>query len=90
MARVFNIYFSHNDKAYNAIISVRTTTFFTEYTLLHFDEDLLRLLPGNKILYTPEDGLFFQSAGPGNSVELMKELIRAVGGHLHATEAGSG
>lgn len=87
MARIFNIYFSYNGTMHNAIVSVRTAAFFTEYILTHFDEDLLLLLPGNKILYTAADGLFFQSAGPGNSDVLMKEIIRAVGEHLHATEA---
>jgi hypothetical protein len=88
MARIFNIYFSHNGIMHNAIVSVHTAPLFTEYTLVHFDEDLLELLPGNKILFTPDDGFFFQSAGPGNSHELMKEIIRAVEEHLHATEAG--
>lgn len=85
MARIFNIYFSYNDTMHNAIVSVRSTAFFTEYTLSGISEDLLRLLPGNKILSTLYDGLFFQSAGPGNSDELMKEIIRAVEEHLHAT-----
>jgi hypothetical protein len=87
MARIFNIYFSYNGTMHNAIVSVRTASLFTEYILTHLDENLLQLLPGNKILYTPDDGLFFQSAGPGNSAELMKEVIRAVGEHLHAMEA---
>jgi hypothetical protein len=86
MARIFNIYFSYNGIMHNAIVSVRTTPFFTEYTLTHFDEDVLFLLPGNKILSTPGGGLFFQGAGPGNPDCLMKEIIRAVEEHLHATE----
>lgn len=90
MARIFNIYFSYKGILYSAIISVRTTPIFTEFTLMHFSEDLLSLLPGNKLLFTADDGFFFQSAGPGNSAELMKEIIRAVDQHLHATETTTG
>ena len=50
MARIFNIYFAFEGMVYNAVVSVRTTPFFTEYTLNNFHEELIELLPGNKIL----------------------------------------
>ena len=87
MARIFNIYFTHDDRMHNAVVSVRNTPFFTEFTLNNFSEDLLELLPGNKILSKGPDHFIFQNASAENSSKLMKEIIRAVSEHLQATEA---
>jgi hypothetical protein len=86
MARIFNIYFTYNDQMYNAIVSVRTTPFFTEYTL-NFDEELMQLLPGNKIISTSSDHFIFQHASSQESNPLMKEIIRAVAQHSQTLEA---
>lgn len=85
MARIFSIYFTYNNKTYNAIVSVRATPFFTEYTL-NFDEELMQLLPGNKIISTSSEHFIFQHASSQESNALMKELIRAVSQHSQATE----
>lgn len=82
MARIFNIYFSHNDLQHNAVVSVRSTPFFTEYVLSNFDDELLQLLPGNKILSTGPDHFVFLNANQEHSRELMHEIIRAVCEHL--------
>lgn len=82
MARIFNIYFNYNNRSYNAVVSVKTTPFLTEYILSNFDEDLLELLPSNKILSTGADHFVFQNATQNYSMELMKEIIRAVAEHL--------
>jgi hypothetical protein len=87
MARIFNIYFTYNDTMHNAIVSVRTTPFFTEYTLNNFNEELLELLPGNRILSKGPDHFIFQNASSENSALLMDSIIKAVTEHLHATEA---
>jgi hypothetical protein len=87
MARIFNIYFTYNDMMHSAIVSVRSTPFFTEFTLNNFNEDLLELLPGNKILSKAPDHFIFQNVSSANSSILMDEIIRAVSEHLHATEA---
>ena len=87
MARIFNIYFTHDDQMHNAVVSVRNTPFFTEYTLTNFSEDLLKLLPGNKILSKAPDHFIFQNASDENSSKLMKEIIRAVAEHLQAKHA---
>ena len=87
MARIFNIYFTYDDRMHNAIVSVRNTPFFTEFTLNNFSEDLVELLPGNKILSQAPDHFIFQNASSENSSKLMNEIIRAVSEHLHATEA---
>jgi len=87
MARIFNIYFVYDGLMYNAVVSVRSTAFFTEYTLNNFNEDLLELLPGNKILSRSPGQFVFQNASPKNSTELMSSIIKAVSEHMHATEA---
>jgi len=87
MARIFNIYFVFDGLMYNAVVSVRTTAFLTEYTLNNFNEDLLELLPGNKILSRSPGHFVFQNVSPGNSTELMNSIIKAVSEHMHATEA---
>jgi hypothetical protein len=82
MARIFNIYFNYNELPYNAVVSVRTTPFLTEYILSNFDEDLIELLPSTKILSTGSEHFVFQNASQHHSMELMKEIIRAVAEHL--------
>lgn len=87
MARIFNIYFEFEGLVYNAVVSVRSTAFFTEYTLNNFNEELLELLPGNKILSRAPDHFVFQDARSENSTALMDAIIKAVSEHMHATEA---
>lgn len=87
MARIFNIYFSHNDAIYSAVVSVRQTPFFTEYSLNNLDEGLLQFLPGNKIVSRTPAHFIFQNATEDSSKELMDSIIKAVAEHLHATEA---
>jgi len=72
---------------YNAVVSVRSTPFHTEYTLNNFDDELLELLPGNKILSKSPGHFIFQNTAPENSSDLMNAIIKAVSEHLHATEA---
>jgi hypothetical protein len=87
MARIFNIYFTYDSASYNAIVSVRTTPFFTEYTLLNFNEELKILLPGNKIISSTPEQFIFQNATSDHSITLMKEIIRAVREHLLTMKA---
>ena len=87
MARIFNIYFSYHEQMYSAIVSVRTTAFFTEYTLNNFNEELLELLPGNKIISRGPDNFIFQNANTQHPDELMNAIIKAVSEHLQTTEA---
>jgi hypothetical protein len=85
MARVFNIYFSYKNAMHNAIVTVRTTPFFTEYTL-NFDEEILQALPGNKIISTSADHFIFQHASAHEPNPLMKEILSAVSQHIHIPE----
>jgi hypothetical protein len=87
MARVFNIYFAFEGMMYNAVVSVRTTPFHTEYTLNNFDEGLLELLPGNRILSRSPGHYVFHNVSGENSSVLMNVIIKAVSEHMHATEA---
>lgn len=87
MARIFNIYFRHSGLTHNAIVSVRTTPFFIEYILNNISDELMRLLPGNKIVSAAPGQFAFQGAGAGHSVSLMNAIIRAVGEHLEDVKA---
>lgn len=87
MARIFNIYFTYNDSIHTAVVSVRKTAFFTEYTLNNFNEQLLEFLPGNKILSKSSGHFVFQNASAEHSTALMNAIIKAVSEHLLATEA---
>ena len=87
MARIFNIYFFYRDVMHNAIVSVRITPFFTEYSLVDFDEFLLELLPGTKIVSRGPNHFVFKNATPDNSTVLMTAIIKAVKEHLQTTTA---
>ena len=86
MARIFNIYFEFEGMVYNAVVSVRTTPFLAEYTLNNFNEDLLQLLPGNKILSQSPGHFVFQNASSENSTVLMNAIIKAVAEHMHGVD----
>ena len=87
MARIFTINFHYDDAFYNAVVSVRSTPFYTEYILTNFNEELLKSLPGNKIISKGSGHFIFQNANDEHSDLLMKTIIRAVSEHLHATQA---
>jgi hypothetical protein len=84
MARIFNIYFTYDDVMHNAIVSVRSTPFFTEYILGNLDGGLRSLLPDTKIISTPDGQLFFQNPSTQHSATLMKVIIRSIQQHLLA------
>lgn len=87
MSRIFNIYFVFKGMNYNAIVSVRSTPFFTEYTLNNFNEELLELLPGDKIVSRAHGHYTFQDACPENSTDLMDAIIKAVSEHMQNVDA---
>jgi hypothetical protein len=87
MARIFNIYFVFEGMMHNAVVSVRTTAFATEYTLNNFDDGLAEFLPSNKIFSQSPGHFIFQNASPESSKVLMDAIIKAVAEHMHATEA---
>jgi hypothetical protein len=86
MGRIFNIYFEYQASVEHAVVSVRPTPFFTEYTITQCNQELLTLLPGTKIITRGDGLLTFQNSGPENSTALMEAIIRAVSNHIHAPE----
>ena len=84
MSPIFNIYFTYVDVTHNAVVSVRTTPFFTEYTLGNLDADLNFLLPSNKIISNAPGHLFFQNTTQVHSQNLMDVIIKSIAKHLVA------
>ena len=78
MARIFNISFPFNNVTYSAMVTSRSTPFFTEYVINMIDDQLLNSLPGNKIVAVEPDELKFLNVTKEHSAELMKEIILAV------------
>ena len=85
MARIFTINFTYESMPLTAMIAVRQTPFFTEYTISMLPEKVMQQLPGNKIISTGSNQLIFANATLDESNELMREVIRAVAEHLQTT-----
>ncbi|MGV3657961.1 MAG: hypothetical protein ACO1NX_08400 [Chitinophagaceae bacterium] len=87
MARIFSVSFMHKGIAHNAMIGVRTTPFFTEYSIHVFDEWLATLLPNNKVIATPENNFTFSDSTSANDLQLMDDLLKAIAEHVHTLHA---
>ena len=87
MARIFNIYFQYKDMDYHAVVSVRATPFFTEYTLNNINQNLMDMLPGNKIISKGKDHFIFSNFTDKDSPVLMNAIIKAVAEHLHSVHS---
>jgi hypothetical protein len=87
MARIFNIYFLFNDTTYSAMVSVRNTPFYTEYTLSNLDKSLMHYLPGCTILSHSKGHYVFQHATAEYSSALMNAIIHAVSEHMQVMNA---
>ena len=87
MARIFSISFMHKGLAHNAMIAVRTTPFFTEYSIHIFDEWLAALLPNNKVISTSESSFTFSDSTSTNDPQLMDDLLKAIAEHVHTMHA---
>jgi hypothetical protein len=85
MARIFTINFTYENAPLTAMISVRQTPFFMEYTLSMLPDEVMALLPGNKIISTGPNQLIFANATLDESNQLMKEVLNAVSFHLQTT-----
>lgn len=87
MARIFTISFSFQGEEHSAIASVRTTPFYTEYTLGMLPDHLTSLLPGNRIVSIKPGQFQFLNATDEHSRDLMDVLIKAVSEHLSTVQA---
>ena len=81
MAQIFNIYFTYDDVPHSAMVSVRKTHFFLEYTLHNLTDDLLQQLPGNRIISRSVNDFIFQHASPEHQTDLMVTLLKVVSEH---------
>ena len=82
MARLFTISFAYNNEHHNSLVTVKTTPYYKEYTLSNLDKELLRQLPGNKIISTSSKSFLFPNATASHSSELMNTITSAVSRHL--------
>ena len=83
MARIFSIQFLYNNWLHHAMVEVRTTSFFTEYTISMLDEAIAELLPNNKILSTSNNRIAFADAAEENEPALMHAILQAMVARLH-------
>jgi hypothetical protein len=82
MARIFTINFFYKTELESAIISVRTTPFFTEYTINPMDEEIMEKLPLKKIISSAPGQFSFVDFTKEQFTPLMKNIIEAIAQHL--------
>lgn len=87
MARIFSIYFMYEGVEHNAMVSVRATPFFNEYTVAMLDESIAGKLPNNKVISTSTNSFVFSDSIEENEPALMKAILQAVIGHLQTINA---
>ena len=85
MARIFSIHFDHEGMTHTAMVSVRTTPFYTEYSISMLDEELLQQLPGHKIVSTTPNQLTFLNTKAEDQSPLMVTILSAVSHHLQTS-----
>jgi hypothetical protein len=86
MARIFSINFFHDGYPLTAMVSVRVTPFYTEYSIGMLPDEIAQELPGNKIIATGQNQLIFANATLDHSTELMQNILIAVADHLQTTK----
>lgn len=85
MARIFSIQFDYEGIARAAMVTVRSTPFFTEYSINMLDDELMQQLPGNKIVSTAPNHLAFINTSAREATPLMECILNAVANHLQTT-----
>ena len=85
MARIFSINFTYENIPLTAMVAVRQTPFFLEYTLSMLPDEVMEQLPGNKIISTGPNQLIFANATMDETTDLMKDILNAVTYHLQTT-----
>jgi hypothetical protein len=86
MARIFSIQFNFNEALHNALISVHETPYHTEYKISMMDDDIMSLLPGNKVISTSLSQFSFPNTPSHTYSELMKIIIREITAHIHTLQ----
>ena len=80
MARVFTINFTHKGQDRSAVIAVRPTPFYTEYSVSLFDEDIAHDLHSTTIVSSTNEK--FRYLDCLQETELMQKIILGVSEHL--------
>jgi len=86
MARIFTIEFSFNNAIHHALISVRETSFFTEYKINLQTPHLNELLLSDKIVSSEPKTFLFANIAPHEYNELMKQVLEAIMDHIHSLQ----
>ena len=87
MARIFSIHFMHEGVQHNAMVAVRNTPFYTEYSVTMLHASIADQLPNNKIISTSKESFVFSDSTKENSPALMHAITGAVTGYLMAINA---
>jgi hypothetical protein len=87
MARIFSIQFTYESVQHHAMVAVRTTPFFSEYSVSMLDEAIASHLPNNKIISTSRNSFVFCDSAKENAPELMRQILQAVAEHLQSINA---
>lgn len=85
MARIFSIQFDYEGIVHTAMVSVRDTPFFTEYSISMLDDDLMQQLPGAKIVSSAPNQFTFLNIPAQDQSPLMECIIHAVSQHLQTS-----
>ncbi|RPD51930.1 hypothetical protein [Paracnuella aquatica] len=87
MARIFTIFFEHENTTYNAMVSVRETHLLTEYILSIPDDRLERQLPSNRLIQLESGELVFVPGQLQPPNLLMQAISKAVAEHLQLVKS---
>jgi hypothetical protein len=82
MARIFSINFTYAGMNHSAMVSVRTTPFYTEYSINSLNEELLEILPSTKIISSAPNQYFFEHIPKEKTTPLMEILIKEISLHM--------
>lgn len=78
MARIFTIYFDHENDTYNAMVRVREAARHTEFLLKVQDDGLQRQLPSDRLIATESGDLKFVAGAFQQPTQLMRNIKDAV------------
>ena len=81
MARIFSINFDYEGEQHSAMVTVRITPFFTEYSLM-MENGIRDQLPGSIIISTSSNTLIFANATFDETTPLMQVILNAVSHHI--------
>jgi hypothetical protein len=87
MARIFSIQFTYENVEHHAMVSMRTTPFFAEYSVVMLDDSITAHLPNTKIISTSRDSFVFSDSTEENRPALMREILRAVARYMQTVDA---